>query len=247
MRILCYTTAVLIALSSLPATAKEQIISETEQKSLNVTIYNANRALIKDTRTVQFESGLNILSFAGVSSQIIPQSALLQGDGLKTQEQNFNFDLINYMSLMEKSVGSTVIIEYIDPATGSVTSGSAELLSFNGATPILKIGNKIEANYPGRIIFNKLPDNLRAKPTLSMNVLSQKTGAQEVDLSYLTQGLSWRADYVAELNAAETHLNLNALVTLTNNSDTDLNGRTCNWWPATLIPLPHRLLRAQTD
>lgn len=42
-----------------------------------------------------------------------------------------------------------------------------------------------------------------------------------MDLSYLTQGLSWRADYVAELNNNEDKLNLNGLVTLTNNSNTD--------------------------
>ena len=213
--------AFMLAFAATSVSAAEKIISEANQKNLNVTIYNANRALIKDTRTVQLENGLNTLSFTGVSSQIIPQSALLQGVDLKTQEQNFNFDLIDYNSLMEKSVGTQVGIEYIDPATGAVSSGTAELLAFNGGSPVLKIGNKIETNYPGRIIFNKVPDNLRIKPTLTIDVLAQTGGAQNVDLSYLTQGLSWRADYVAELNETEDKLNLNGLVTLTNNSNTD--------------------------
>lgn len=221
MRSFLLNTAVILTFLSTIAHAAETIIPESAQKNLNVTIYNADRALIKDTRTVTLTQGQNILSFSNVSSQIIPHSALLQGNGIKTQEQNFNFDLIDYPSLMEKSVGSQVSIEYINPASGEITSGTAELLSFNGTSPILKIGNKIETNYPGRIIFNKLPDNLRAKPTLSIHLLAQNTGAQDLGLSYLTQGLSWRADYVAELNSSETQMNLNGLVTLTNNSDTD--------------------------
>ena len=221
MRSSFFSLALILALSATPVSAAEKIIPESAQKNLNVTIYNANRALIKDTRSVQLENGLNTLSFTGVSSQIIRQSALLQGVDLKTQEQNFNFDLIDYNSLMEKSVGSQVSLEYIDPATGAVSSSTAELLAFNGGSPVLKIGNKIETNYPGRIIFNKVPDNLRVKPTLTIDVSTQTGGTQNVDLSYLTEGLSWRADYVAELNSTEDKLNLNGLVTLTNRSNTD--------------------------
>ena len=221
MRSSFFGISLILALFATSVSATEKVIPETEQKNLNVTIYNGNRALIKDTRSIQLENGLNTISFSGVSSQIIPESALLQGVGLKTQEQNFNFDLIDYNSLMEKSVGSQVDIEYIDPATGVVSNGTAELLAFNGGSPVLKIDNKIETNYPGRIIFNKVPDNLRAKPTLTVDVFAQNAGIQNVNLSYLTEGLSWRADYVGELNSTEDKLNLNGLVTLTNNSNTD--------------------------
>ncbi|MDH4135054.1 MAG: DUF4139 domain-containing protein, partial [Gammaproteobacteria bacterium] len=46
---------------------------------------------------------------------------------------------------------------------------------------------------------------------------------QEVELSYLTGGLGWKADYVAELNAADDRLDLSGWVTLTNTSGASYN------------------------
>lgn len=216
-------TAVLLmtTLLSLPALATEKVVPEKNQKSLNVTIYNQNRALIKDERTVALDAGANELAFAGVSAQIIPESALLQGINISTREQNFNYDLISQDSLLQKSVGQTVSTEYINPATGEKTVGTAELIAYNNGQPTLKIGNKIETNFPGRIIFDKIPENLRSEPTLIVDINAQDAGTQTLGLSYLTGGLSWNADYVAELNSDETTLGLNGLVTLSNYSGTD--------------------------
>src|SRR5665647_287665 len=66
------------------------------------------------------------------------------------------------------------------------------------------------------ILMSPLP--LRDRPTLTMQVESRKEGVRDVELSYLTGGLSWQADYVAELNAADDRLNLSGWVTLTNES-----------------------------
>jgi hypothetical protein len=49
-------------------------------------------------------------------------------------------------------------------------------------------------------------------------VESATAGARDVELSYLTGGLSWLADYVAELNSTDDRLNLSGWVTLTNES-----------------------------
>jgi hypothetical protein len=49
---------------------------------------------------------------------------------------------------------------------------------------------------------------------------NEQAGQQTMELSYLTAGLGWRADYVAELNAEDTALELSGWVTLTNQSGT---------------------------
>jgi len=54
-----------------------------------------------------------------------------------------------------------------------------------------------------------------------MTVKNSTEKSQELELSYLTQGLTWRADYVAELNNEDNLLNLSAWITLTNTSETD--------------------------
>ena len=86
--------------------------------------------------------------------------------------QNFNFDLLTHDAMMKKSVGQNVHTEYIDPATGKITTGTAKLLAYNDGKPVLKIGDKVETNFPGRIIFDKIPDNLRAQPTLVISTQS---------------------------------------------------------------------------
>lgn len=201
--------------------AAEQIIPTETQKSLSLVIYNENRALVNDTRPVSLQTGDNPIAFSGISAQIIPESALLQGDDIVVLEQNFNYDLLSYSSLMEKAIGSTVTLQYIHPNTGNVTTQSGKLLAFNDNQPIFEINGKIEASYPGRVLFNKIPDQLRARPTLVMNIQSQKSGQQDLSLGYLTRGLSWQANYVAKLNEAETQMDLTGFVTLNNQSGTD--------------------------
>lgn len=206
--------------SSMVVMADETVVPLSAQVGLNVTIYNENRALIKDERRVNLVAGLNELAFQGVSANMMPQTALLNGKGISTREQNFNFDLLSKESLLKKSVGQKVTTEYIDPATGKVSRNTAELLSYNGK-PVLKIGDKIETDFPGRIVFNSVPANLRAEPTLSIMTVADAAGTETVTLNYLTTGLSWKADYVAQLNANETKMNLNGFVTLTNHSGAD--------------------------
>ena len=203
------------------ALASETLVPVSAQQGMNVTIYNENRALIKDERRVNLVAGLNELAFQGVSANIMPQTALLKGKGLSTREQNFNFDLLTKEALLKKSVGQKVMFEYIDPSTGKASRGTAELLAYNGGKPVLKINGKIETDYPGRVIFDSIPANLRAQPTLTISAVADVAGEETVELDYLTTGLSWKADYVAKLNADETKMSLNGFVTLTNNSGAD--------------------------
>ena len=211
----------LVGILAMPSLLNAETIGLDAQRNLDITIYNENRALVSDTRAADLTKGKNAIAFADVSSQIMPESALLQGKDIQLLEQNFNYDLLSESSLLEKAVGSTVTVEYINPATGAIKQNQAELLAVNGVSPILKINGKIETQYPGRVIFNKVPDNLLARPTLIMDVLSNSVQSQNLELSYLTRGLSWKADYVAELNDDENKMNLNGLVTLNNNSGVD--------------------------
>lgn len=215
-----YIIAGLIISSVLPCTSYAKIITPDNQTDLNITIYNEDRALVSDTRNTTLTQGFNSIAFSDISSQIIAQSALLSGNNILLIEQNFNYDLLSESSLLEKALGSGVFIEYTNPVTGEVKTQSAELLAVNGSQPVLKINGKIETQYPGRIIFNKVPENLWPTPTLVMDIKSNIQQNIPLSLSYLTKGLSWQADYVAQLNETESRMTLNGLVTLTNHSGT---------------------------
>jgi hypothetical protein len=82
------------------------------------------------------------------------------------------------------------------------------------------MGDRVETGVPGRIVFDGVPGNLRDRPTLVTQLQSRRSGPQDMELSYLTGGLSWKADYVAELSADDATLDLNGWVTLNNLSGT---------------------------
>ncbi|MGQ0544003.1 MAG: DUF4139 domain-containing protein [Betaproteobacteria bacterium] len=195
----------------------------TDQQSVAVTIYNENLALIKDLRRVTLEAGRNRLALREVSGRMRPETALLRSvshpGSLALLEQNFDFDLLTPAKLLEKYVGRNVRIVRTHPTTGAETIENATVLAATGGV-VMRIGDRIETGLPGRIVYDGVPANLRDKPTLVSELDSSRGGAQQLELSYLSGGLSWKADYVAELNTADTALDLNGWVTLTNTSGT---------------------------
>ncbi len=202
------------------ALADEVSVGIDQQTGIAVTIYNSDLALIRDQRKVDLKSGENELAFVDVSAAIRPETALLtaQGGGLTVTEQNFDFDLLTPQKLLEKSVGDTIRVIRTNPTTGADTSEDAKVLSVAEGMVVLQIGDRIETAIPGRLVFSAVPANLRARPTLVTKALSEKAGPTTVALSYLSRGLSWQADYVASLSADEKTIDLNGLVTLTNQS-----------------------------
>ena len=214
----------LLSVSSSMAASQEKVSTLADQKEVAVTIYNENLALVKDWRTIVLPAGESILAFREVSGMIRPETALLQSssgqNGLVVIEQNFDFDLLTPEKLLEKYVGRTIGVVKTHPTTGEETVEDAIVLSSNNGI-VLRVGDRIETGLSGgRLIFPDVPQNLRDKPTLVMQLASEKAAPQDIELSYLTGGLSWKADYVAELNNDESRLNLLGWVTLTNTSGT---------------------------
>ena len=215
--------AALAICSSAHAAVKELPSTLADQKSVAVTIYNENLALVKDTRAITLAPGGNRIALREVSGRMRPETALLRSlshpGALTLVEQNFDFDLLTPAKLLEKYVGRTVRIARTHPTTGAESFETATVLAATSGV-VLKIGDRIETGLPGRIVYDGVPANLRDRPTLVTELLSSRPGAQTVELSYLSGGLSWKADYVAELNAADNALDLNGWVTLTNQSGT---------------------------
>jgi hypothetical protein len=190
---------------------------------LEVTIYNADLALVQDARQLDIAQGRQRLEFKDVSSAIRPETVTLSADGVDIVEQNFDFDLLTPSKLMEKAVGQQVQIVRTNPGNGQQVTETATVLAANEGV-VLKIGDRIEVlrddGVPTRVIFDKVPDNLRAQPTLSVTVDSSHAGPRLATLSYLTTGLSWKADSVALLDSKAKKIDLQGWVTLTNNSGT---------------------------
>ena len=204
------------------ASANDEVRSTLEdQQEVAVTIYNEQLALVKDSRKIKLDNGFNRLAFREVSAQMRPETALLRSinhpNGFYLIEQNFDFDLLTPQKLLEKYVGKKVRVVRTHPTSGEERTEEAEVLSVNNGV-VLRIGNRIETGYPGRIIYDEVPENLRDRPTLVISLESGTSNEQDLQLSYLTGGLTWKADYVAELDESDRFVDLTGWVTLTNNS-----------------------------
>ncbi len=190
-------------------------------RTVSVTIYNDNLALVQDRRDIDIKGGRQRVEFQDVSAQIRPETVSLAAADIGIVEQNFDFDLLTPAKLMEKAVGRDVTIVRVNPATGAETREQAQVLATNGGV-VLKIGQHIEVlrddGLPVRVIFDKVPDNLRARPTLSVTVIGGHAGTRPATLSYLTPGLGWRADYVALYSESDARIDVQGWVTLTNSS-----------------------------
>lgn len=192
-----------------------------DRESVAVTVYNQNFGLVREIRRLDLPRGPVALEYGDVASGIQPQTVHVQplrAGGFRLLEQNYQYDLLNPQKLLEKYVGRTVNVYRPNPVTGVDEVVEAEVLSVNGG-PILRIGDEITFNYPGRFGFPEMPDNLIAEPTLMWR-LDARGGQERVEVSYLTNSLNWASDYVMVLNEDDDEGSLTGWVTLTNQSGT---------------------------
>lgn len=203
------------------ASRNEVTTTPADQQAISLSIYNNNLALIKDTRRIILERDASVLAWRGVSAQMRPETAQLRSlssaSGFLIQEQYFDFDLLSPEKLLATYLGKNVWIIRTHPSTGLETREVATVLSTQGGV-VLQFADRIETGVPGRLAFASVPDNLRDTPSLVASLINAPTGEHHLELSYLSGGLSWQADYVAELNARDDRLDLNGWATLTNQS-----------------------------
>jgi hypothetical protein len=213
-RLLALTLLFILAVVP-PVTAAPVSVTRDDQREVMVTIYNGNLGLVKDLREARLPAGVNEVQFMDVAAGIDPTTvhlkSLTDALGLKILEQNYEYDLLTSEKLMEKYVGRKVRLYQ-----GDGTFHEATLLSTNG--PIFEINGQIHMGHYGRLVLPSLPENLVAKPTLVWLLRNQTARPQRVEASYLTSGITWKADYVMVLNAADSLSDLTGWVTVDNRS-----------------------------
>lgn len=212
--VMAMTAALLLGASA--AVAEGPVLSDPDQRqTLELTVYNQDLALVREVRRIEMPSGEFQLEFRGVPERIQPATLLVGGDeSMVVLEQNYEFDLMSQQSILEKYIGRDVawILEDGGRVTGRLLATSQG--------PVFEVGGEIMFDMPGRIVLPSLPDNLRARPTLVWRVQRERAGRPELNVSYLTGGLRWQADYVLQLDDAGEEADLRGWVTVENRSGT---------------------------
>jgi hypothetical protein len=197
------------------AEAAQVAVGRDAQRDVMVTIYNGNLGLVKDVRETRLPMGLHETEFADVAAQIDPTTVHLKSltdpTGLRILEQNYEYDLLSSGKLMEKYVGRMVRLYNTDG-----TYLEAKLLSTAG--PVFEINGQIHLGHNGRLVLPALPENLVSKPTLVWLLRNALAGVQRIEASYLTGGITWKADYVMVLDPTDTKADLTGWVTIDNRS-----------------------------
>jgi len=204
--------------------AEKNIVSKSttdDQVGVEVAVYNNNIGLIKETRKLTLPSGEGELRFMGVASQIMPvtvhvESLNYPGD-FSVVEQNYEYDLISADKLLDKYVGKKIKIVIWNEYQDRKETVEAVLLSNNNGQ-IYKINNEIFIGHPGIKVLSEIPEDLIAKPTLTWLYDNNTAKEHILEVSYLTNNISWKADYVVVLNEEDTSANISGWITLDNKS-----------------------------
>jgi len=200
------------------ALADETVVSDPDQREiLELTVYNSDLALIREVREVTLPEGTFSLEFQGVPERIRPATLLVEAGGrtgLTVYEQNYEFDLMSREKILEKYVGRE--IAWIQEDGERITG---RLLGM-AAGPVYEVDGEVVFTVPGRVALPQLPENLRARPTLVWKAKADRSGEADLDVNYLTGGLSWNADYVLQLDEKGRMADLKGWVTVENRSGT---------------------------
>lgn len=184
-----------------------------QQTALSLTVYNDGFALVKETRMIPGNHELEEVQFMDIASRIEADSVLV--DGLHVLEQSYDCDLISKEKLLEKYIDEVLTVRNAELGEEM----QIRLLSVAGSI----IGKRVDTEEividpVGQLILPALPEGLLTKPTLVWKIAPIETDT-EARISYLTQGLEWRANYVAEIR--DSKLVFSGWIQLSNNSGMD--------------------------
>ncbi|MCK4310975.1 MAG: hypothetical protein KAV80_05935, partial [Methanomicrobia archaeon] len=190
-------------------------VTGNAEKATEITIYNQNFGVVKETREIDLDKGMNTVMIQDVAKLIDPTSVSITDLTANTHilEQNYLYDLVSKEKIYEKYIGKEITI--VDK-NGNKIKGT--LLSFSGDELIIQNDDGVHILKSEQVSLPKLPEGLITKPTLKWLLDTDRKGDHEIQFSYMTSGLNWNADYVAIVNDDDSKVDLTSWVTINNTS-----------------------------
>jgi len=208
-----------VCLLSVPLVHAQEIVSERAEEGPALTVYQQDLALVRERRTVELPKGRVELVVNGISRQIVPESSSVVAQGLEVSSINYLPVTLTPEALLERYIGKAVTVVHRAPLNGAPAREQGTLLSAGNGRPLVRIGDRVEIggpDAPWQLAFDSVPADLRGKDSLVVELDSASRGRRTLDLTYLTRGLSWQADYLLELDERGREARLSAWATLDN-------------------------------
>ncbi len=195
-----------------------------DRQSLALTVYNSGIALVRDARRIDLPQGSVRLQLSGIAQKLQPQTVQLApttGSAPWTVlEQDYLYNTVNPQSLLEAYVGRslTLVRTRLENNSEVEVPIQAKLLAAS-PEPVWEVDGKVVTGLKvDHYVFPELPSSLSLKPSLIFLLQNHQAGEQVAEVSYLTDGMGWNADYVLTLATSGSQANLNGWVTLKNES-----------------------------
>lgn len=180
-----------------------------------LAIYQDDLALVTTERSVTLEPGTAQLQIDRISPRIVPGSLDVAAPGLRVTQQQLAPWPLDRRALLEAHLGREVTLVRPGADGSDGERVTATLLSIENGI-VVRVGEAIETDPAGRIVFPNLPDDLSASPRADIRVSVQEGGERRLTLRYLTQGLSWSTQYVARYDPEAGRMDVSGMARITN-------------------------------
>lgn len=195
----------------------KQLVDEMKKSSdgnVELTIYNQDLALVKEIKEFDLKIDINSIKYTNTTIQLDPGSVIfkdLEDENTEVLEQDYEYDLENNSKLLDKYLGKEITIT---DKTGITYTGK---LFRHEPGIILQKKDKCIISFTevSKIEFPEL-ERLFTKPTLVWQIHSSYSGKRDVLISYLTTGISWRAEYILNVNADYTKADVRCWISIDN-------------------------------
>jgi len=196
------------------------------RKTLELTVYAQDFGMVQEKRTVSLESGANRLNVPDVSRQLDPQSVLLgwgkENNGALPNIVAHTYDLgvADSNELLKNYLGQEVeVVNYGDDGRPAERMTGRIALQ-QGDQIVLEREGKLYVQPPGTVVLPVKLDVVTI-PQLSVQAESPQKQSADLEVTYLTRGLSWSTDYVATLEADADTLGFEGWATVQNQTGID--------------------------
>lgn len=204
-----------------PVGSKLQDRTQTE-----MTLYSDGFGLIREVRKTTVPQGDQTLHLEDIPEQLVAESlhvrSLNQPGKLTVLEQSFHNDVLDTGRLLDYFVGKKIKIEQWNQFQDRKEIVEATLLS-NAGEPIYEVNGEVRIGLSGVRILPEIPAGMALKPSLNIAVQNQAAEAHDLELTYISYGLSWSAHYVLSLEGDTENASLSCWVSLVNQLQTSFD------------------------
>ncbi|MFC1692924.1 DUF4139 domain-containing protein [Candidatus Latescibacterota bacterium] len=193
-------------------------ITQAFAEDVSLTVYNRDMAVVKLVDAMEFKKGIQTISFTDVAQRIDPTSVRFtaQNGDITVLEQNYRYDIVSTQKVLQHYIDKkvSVWVEGGDLVEGILQSVMGDVL-IKGRDSGITI---LKADVIERFDLPVLPQGLVTRPTLFWKLDSSVRGKTETEVSYITHGFNWHAEYTAVVSDDEKSMEVSSWVSIDNNS-----------------------------